>query len=422
MIIVYLLISYVVFAPLIGIFMLYHGWYSISAGTQGYDNGAFGIYLVHSIFLIMGIIWGFKILPISNKNRELIPEKNIWLLRRILKKGFLIIFMLLLIMLFLFQGYKVILGEFDKGTFRSETIGAFGLGFLAYYIIKYIIPSVLVYMVYNYKRYDEKYFKIKNSKFYLISSLLMSSLIGLSWGFKSSAIVVLLPALIVYYLNKKVKLFSLIGLSMFFFLVIYISAYLFDKENLYNISLIEFIFIRLTVIEGDTFWKVYDLIKNKEIFPFGFDYFNFLLYSFGNKILSIFSSSTPEEIIKYNYSAFLTYIVSGDIFHATSGKHNLTGTIASEGLIFLGFPLMYIFSFLAGVFSGINIKLIKVFYYAHKPKLLALSTTYFVFVTWSWLKSGGLVTLLHISNLPGLFISYFILILIEKKIVVHTRV
>lgn len=408
--IIKLLILYVIIAPFVGIILVENGWYSISAGVEGYANNAWMVYLLHSTFLIFGILVGLKIF-----NFKSITINNIYFKSKYANyKTLLFLSILLFIMLFFFQGYKVILGYLDKGNFRSEKIGVLGLGFIAFYIVKFFVPSILAYSAYYYKRRYE-YPNLKK-KFTLLILFFISGLIGFSWGFKSSAIVVMIPALIVLYMGQKIRIKNIIIMTLLFFSVVNISAYLFDRDNPYKFSLLEFIFLRMTVIEGDTFWKVYDLVKNNEVVPMGLNYFTYLIESLGSKFYSLFFSKSPDETIQYKFSAYLTYLVSGDIYQATSGEHNLTGTVASEGLLFLGFPGMLLFSIFSGIITGFNIKLIKIFYHSNKPKLLVITAVCFVFLTWSWLKGGGIVTILHISNFIGIILTYILLILLERKI------
>ncbi len=122
----------------------------------------------------------------------------------------------------------------------------------------------------------------------------------------------------------------------------------------------------------------------------------------------------PYVKIKYSFSSYLTYIVRNDLNEIATGQTNLTGTIASEGLIALGFPFMYLFSIIGALIVGINYQIIKNALIYNKPKITAISSTFFVFCTWSWLKGGDITSILHISNIIGIIFTYMMLSFLEK--------
>jgi len=408
-----LLVLYTLLAPLIGIIMVENGAYSYSSGELGYYNGASFVFLLHAL-----IFWIFfnlfkRVKYFSFSYSDSLIEKSKFIFRRRYKNFLLVMMLFFFLMLFFFGGYKIFLGTVQKGQFRSETIGIFGLGFLAYLITKFFVPSILAYLVFLYKKSGKNILRIK-FKIFLIA--ILTSFVGFIWGFKSSAIAVLLPALVIYLWKITFKKF--VSISLIFFIIIVLLAYYFDKEisQIYNISPFQLVLYRITVIEGDTFWKVWDLynlgyIKNND-FNYTYNLFNF----FGNKFLNTFIDdlSNPYTKIKYSFASFLTYVVGKDLDLATSGQHNLTGTIASEGLIAMGFPLMYLFSILGALITAINYQIIKNSILNNKPKIAAISSSFFVFGTWSWLKGGDIISMIHISNFIGIIFTYMMLSFLEK--------
>ncbi len=116
MVIIFFLVFYAIFAPLIGIILVENGWYSISAGLEGYSNGAWLIYLLHSVFLLLGIIFVYKI---QIRNRYNVSSiRHLFNQNRILFKSLSILLLFLILMLFLFKGYLTLTGvgkAFSKG-------------------------------------------------------------------------------------------------------------------------------------------------------------------------------------------------------------------------------------------------------------------------------------------------------------------
>ncbi|MBX0310942.1 MAG: hypothetical protein JHC31_03945 [Sulfurihydrogenibium sp.] len=398
---------------MVGIIMTENGAYSYSAGEFGYYNGASFVFFLHAL-----IFWIFfnlfkRIKYFSFPYSDSPIEKSKFIFTRQYKNFLLLMMLFFFLMLFFFGGYKTVLGIVNKGQFRSETIGIFGLGFLAFIITKFFAPSILAYLVFLYKKCKKNNLSLK-FKIFLIS--ILTSFIGFIWGFKSSAIVVLLPALVIYLWEFSFKKF--VSIWLIFFIIIVSSAYYYDKEisQTYNISPFQLVLYRITVIEGDTFWKVWDLYNLGYIENNDFNYTHNLLNFFGNKFLNnlVDDLNDPYAKIKYSYSSFLTYVVGGNLEQAVSGQYNLTGTIASEGLIVMGFPLMYIFSILGALIAAINYQIIKNSILNNKPKIAAISSSFFVFCTWSWLKGGDIISIIHISNFIGVIFTYTMLSFLEK--------
>ena len=410
-----ILVLYTLIAPLIGIIMVENGAYSFSSGEIGYFNGSSFVFLLHVL-----IFWIFfnlfkKIKYFSFSYSYSLIEKSKYIFRRRYNNFLIVMILFMTLMLFFFGGYKVVLGIVQKGQFRSEVIGIFGLGFLAYMINKFFIPSILAYLVFLYTKSRQDIFSI-SIKFKIFFITALTSFIGFIWGFKSSAIVVLLPALVIYLWKFSFRKF--VYISFIFFILIVLLSYYYDREisDIYNISPLQLVLYRITVIEGDTFWKVWDLYNSSNIGKNDFNYLYTLLNFFGGKILYLFLEDPTDPFlkIKYSFSSYLTYIVVNDLYYATSGQHNLTGTIASEGLIFLGFPFMYLFSIFGAFITAINYQLIKQSILNNKPKIAAISSTVFVFCTWSWLKGGDITSIIHITNFIGVIVTYFIISFLEK--------
>jgi hypothetical protein len=80
----------------------------------------------------------------------------------------------------------------------------------------------------------------------------------------------------------------------------------------------------------------------------------------------------------------------------------------------MGFPLMYLFSILGALITAINYQIIKNSILNNKPKIAAISSSFFVFGTWSWLKGGDIISIIHISNFIGIIFTYMMLSFLEK--------
>jgi hypothetical protein len=411
-----ILLAYVIIAPLLGCILLeYFEFYSYSSGQIGYYNGSWIVYLANSILLLFIASFVSK-LKLTDKTLIIRKFRYYYSKSQIksqTKKIIILSIIFLLMMLFLFQGYKTLLGTVNKGEFRSKTLGVAGLGFLAYMIFKFFIPTILAYLMFIHK------YLYKQKKYVIYLAFFLSMFSGFLWGFKSSSIIIILPALMVMFQKFEIK--HLFKLVLLFFIVVIIAGYFFDREivSSYNLSIFEFIFLRMTVIEGDTYWTIFGKIINNEIQPLYFDYFKYLLNFFGNKINSFFIDlSNPINVLNYKFASYINYVTFGDLYYATSGEHNVTATYVGEGLLFLGFPGVFLFTFLAGIIVGTNIKVFRKSLILKNGKLAAISASCFVMLTWSWLKGGDITTIFHISNLIGIILSSILLNMIEKRIII----
>jgi len=234
-----------------------------------------------------------------------------------------------------------------------------------------------------------------------------------------------LPALILIYWRIPFKKVLAFGLLFLVLLIAFAMVYDRQRIDFKNLGLSQFmappqnaitaVVYRLTVLQGDVSWKIWDMYINKEeLFP----YIPTLLSAGGNRLLFAYGSVSREqyfkEFAKYHYSTMLTYVVGDYPLEALRpGYTNFTGTVFSEGIIAGGLLGLFIFSTIAGLLAGINYKIIKYSLKNNNAVLAALASTYFVSGVFSWLYSGGIVTLFHIA-----IIIQFILIFILIELVV----
>jgi len=128
-------------------------------------------------------------------------------------------------------------------------------------ITKFFLPVLGAYASFLYLGSNKRL----RDKLKLFIILTIISLTGFLWGFKSSAIIVIVPALIIIFWD--LKFIDFIKLVFIFLLVLYFAALFYDREMLsnYGISPLQFILIRMTAIEGDGFWRIWDRFYNNEI-------------------------------------------------------------------------------------------------------------------------------------------------------------
>lgn len=384
------------------------GVISLTSYEVGYKNGASTAYLIYislvsfSYYLVQKISLSkvkLKVLDPNRYNKRLV---NLFALLANL--------IILFVILFVFGSINVLLGNIGKGEFRIS-LGFFGS--VAMGIAKWTSPALLVIGVFYYEKLAKKRY---TDKILLFVHFFVCSFMAASWGFKSFAITILIPALIV--LLKKVSFIKLLYLGIFAFSSFIFFSTVFDdtsvkfgnilgEDKLFDRidkeNALTMVAYRATVLQGDVSWITWERYQSGVEFP---SYWHTLLASFGDKISSLFLS---EEEIRYNkYSLQLTAIAAKRSVESLNGSYNVTGTVFSEGVYLGGLRGVIFLSILAGSFMGWVTKLIKYGLMANRPVLCAISAVFF-FKGLNWLNSGGIVGLIHISNL--IYVIFTILVI-----------
>ena len=404
------ILSFVLISPLIGIIMMEFGAYSLAAHEFGFPNNASLAYLLYvSLFLLA--FWlsrkiNFKLPKISllKANYRTVAILSI----------FITLFFLFLI-LFVFGGFKVLLGQLDKGAFR---IGFGFFGAFVHLMTKMFLPSILALNVFYYKKEHKTTF----NTFLLVLNFFLAFVFGASWGYKSTAIFILLPALIVMY--DKPKFLRVLFLSTIAFVVFVLFAMFFDDSkdiSLNNIDLfaetiqknpIEAILYRITVLQGDPCWKIWDLYLNGDLKNVEYSKTIYSIMGDGNmsRLLGI-NHDNYTLFIKHHFGLLLTFLCGNEPFVIAQG-YNVTGTVFTEGVIAGGIFGVIFFSIFAGFFTRVVELLLTKGYYNNLPVLTSMAATYFCFNIFTWLNGGGIEILFHISVFLGLILNYILLVIL----------
>ena len=401
------LLLFVLFSPLVGIMLMEQGAYSITLGRTGYENGAslaYGIYaFVTLAFAYLTIKTGLgripAVLAIDGPEPEAEMRNN--QVAFILTLGVNVIFLIFL--LFGAGGINVLLGQVSKGEFRTS-LG--GLGGISYLITKSLTPAMLAYLAVLYRNGERR----PSERMLLLANLGVGGLIGLCWGFKTAALWVVLPCLLVLMWQISVRRFT------WFVLVssasIVAAAYLFDRTDESFTIVLALLLMRLTVLQGDVSWGIWDSYKAGENFP---DYLPTLLPVIGDQLFALTTGISKDNYavwVDHHFDLLLTKLAGYTLDEVAAGQ-SITGTPFAEGVIALGAPLYLIFALIAGVFSGLNYNVIASSIERRRPIIAAVSSTYFCFFLWPWLNGGGVVLLFHISVWAGIIINILLLFGLE---------
>jgi hypothetical protein len=401
--------------PFAGIIAMEQGEFGGSIAEFGYRNyatEAFALFMIITFFAykLLG-----SILPRIYITRESSINDNRF--RRGLILSVFVLCIASFIILIFFGGINTILGNVDKGVFRTS-LGPFGAA--AYFILKFLAPGILaVAMV------SAKHIKTALIDYVLIISLLiLSSLVALSFGFKSGIIILLLPSLVL--VMNKLSIKNVLILSGLIVSLIFSGYYFF--ESLDNDSaefVLSLIIDRLSVLQGAVPWKLWDMLLNGEAFP---SYLNTLPAIFGDKFLSITTGITPENNAYQwvmMHSALIPTYLSGYSPDEIVNGHNNTATSFSEGILFAGYLGILIFAILGGFVIRISIYWIEKAISRCQYVSASVSACFAINCVWSWVMSGGINTIFHISVLVNFAVLYVLLKLVfeygSNKSIIHRR-
>lgn len=413
--------------PFLGIIMMEMGAYGIDVGMYGYPNGASVAYFIYILcFFITYNFFGKDKYAFSkfSKKKKINNKVNHKLIHNRFKLGIYFLLLFLLIMLFVFGGINVVLGNIGKGEFR----GSFGFfGAIPFYITKLFAPAITTFLSGQYVTYKDK---VKGILSPFLLSVFLCFLIGATWGYKSTAVMLMLPVTIVIWKNISLKKFiivSILGLSIFTAFAVFYDSREFTVDDvkttitdfsiektfdLRNLNAFSAVLYRLTVVQGNSVWRIWDLYELQVPMP---NYWKTFSSVFGDKVLAIggITRAETQDFIETHYSAATT-----DLIRKSAGNekfdYNVTVTAFTDGVLIGGMPGVIFIGLLAGYFTRLIRR--KILFYLFTQNFIALSLISVFFTSYfrSWLNSGGVTSLIHISLFVGIGITYFFLIFFEK--------
>lgn len=396
------LIFVAVLFPLMGVFLMERGAYGISIGDSGYQNGASLVYLSY-VVVLLSVFFLFK------KSYRLVSPSLLVdgsMFYRYAYRVCVLHFLMIFCMVFFFGAYSVWAGQVGKGEFRAN-LGGFGV--FAYLMAKYISPCALGYMAFLYVNSARGI----GERLVLGVGLLLGVLLGSTWGFKSTGISIILPSLLIIYWNAG--LFTFLKIGLFAFSLLLLMGFVFDDSGSV-LAAVEFLWIRLTVIQGDVSWLVWGLFNDGHEFP---SYMKTLPALMGDRLLSLFfgiSRDDYPEWVSYHYDLLINQVV-GLPLDVVEGGHNVVGTPFSEGLIMFGLPGVFFMAVLGGGISAFVYNRIQRALLVGSGISAALWASYFSFFVFSWLIGGAIVQMFHVSVFVGYMLSYFVVLFMRRLVI-----
>ncbi|HXI13979.1 MAG TPA: hypothetical protein VNM92_15245 [Thermoanaerobaculia bacterium] len=401
-------VGFALVMPLYGIWLMERGAFGWSVGRVGYPNGAAKAFALYSVVLAT-IAWLIARRAPATNTRQVTaafraPER---LFRRFSVHLMPVQLMFLGVLLFGFGGIDVWTGVRGKGEFRVG-LGTFGA--VAFMLIKYVIPALFAYAAYLYRTCRSS----SRNRLLLFTNGALAFICGTVWGYKATPISVLLPGLLLLFwrigLRQMVWLGALVAGS---FVALF---HVFDSSEYSRISALEFLWIRLTVLQGDVSWEIWDQYRSGALFP---PYLRTLTPFLGNRVFSLLTGLSASKFsvwMEYQYGFLLTYLAGVPLDLIEAG-YTVTGTPFAEGLIAAGLYGAMAFAVLGGIMTGLLYYAIAWAIARRRAAAAAILATYFCWCVFPWLVGGGVVTFFHLSVFAGLFGAYLCIAILRGGLV-----
>jgi hypothetical protein len=391
--------------PLVGIWLMEGGAYGGSVGQRGYPNGATWAYLIYYAAVAL---FTMRTLQRAGTFRLAGWRRGTYSLRRPSEINFRCTLFMVAMLAFLLYGLGGInnyYGLTNAGTFRASLTGASAA--IGSIILKYIAPAMFAFVLMTNVAWNPRL--VKSAPVVTLSIVMM--LISGSYGFKSSFVLALLPAGILYFWRSSPRVLAPLGFAA---MCAILFGYIFFANSPSIGVAVEQMTDRLFVLQGDVAWHMWTRYVDGGPFP---SYADTLLPVAGDRIFSFLTGITAadqREWIMSHFGSMMTSL-SGFSDEAIMGGHSNTGTVFSEGLIAGGIVGVLIFAVFAGALVNWLYNFID-----NKLKMndfvsAAVAAAYFVNAVMAWLLSGGIQAVVHISMLVLIPFTYVFLSMVRGR-------
>lgn len=389
-----------VLLPLIGVMQMEGGAFGNSIGMNGYPNGASVVYAMYAVVLLttyFGLHASAAVAPANAARNGTRFDAYAQLLIGL----FLLI---LLVMLFGFGGWAVWLGQVGKGKFRAN-LGPFGA--VAYQLINSVIPLLMAYAAVLYRSAQSD----ARERAWLAMLFGLTLLIGSTWGFKSTGITMLLPALVVLFwragMGRVLAVCGAIALTIVAFF------YLFDTKTDEAAGGLAFLLTRMTTLQGDVSWLLWGQHSEGASFP---PYLQTLLVFVGDTAFSSLTGITrdmPDLWADYHFDILLG-LLAGLPLSVVDEGHSIVGTPFADGLVLGGVPGVLAMALFSGLLCGVLCNMIEHSLRRGQAFRCALLATYFGIHVTTFLRSGAAVQLIHVATVVGLLLALGLCVALDR--------
>lgn len=393
-------IALTLLCPVIGVFLLELGTWGPDINEWGYPNGATLALSVYTA-LILATIW-------SAERRKLFHSFGAHAsspaphapLSTIKVVG--ILAPMAAILLFGAGGLQTILGQQGAGAFRISLTSLTGIP--AYLILKCYAPATFAYVIMERAHRGPLW----RSPPVIVAGLLLIT-IAMCFGYKTSIIMAMLPAITLLYWRAPVIKVAKLGLIASAMVVV---AYIF--MNTTYVPVFDAIWQRLFLWHGGVPWKVWGMYASGSPFP---SYANTLQAVFSDRLFTALTGITRADHTDWvmaHFNALTTFIAGYTPEYIMNHGHNNAANAFSEGLIAGGITGAIVVAVTAGLLVNALYHLIDNRLKAGDFAIAALAACYLFYALMPWMLGGGIAEIVHSSVIFGMLTAYCLLRLASK--------
>ena len=394
----YIALTFVMVLPLFGVIAMESGEISGFVDEAGAPNGASVAYSLH--LLAFAVAFFLVARRGSAKAATKVPHlpelaRNLDIYATFCAVTFAV---LAVLMVFGYGGINVLLLNVDRAEFRTS-LGPFG-AFMTV-ATKWLIPTMFAALVYA----------VSSSGWSAIRRLMVSLaalsllVVGISWGFKTTVLFMLLPTFIVVAWSVRIR--TLVWIVMAALALIFSLAIYFDQYQDTTAAL-DALILRLTALQGDLAWYTWGRVATGHATP---AYLQTFLPVLGDRTLELLtgerSSSNYANWASYYFAPAMTIWGGFPAENVQAGVTN-QATLFAESVVIGGKYFFYLISGSFGALTGLFARWIRTAIRSGNPQSAATLATFFSLTVLPWVLGNGLASLLYLINIVGGLASYVV--------------
>jgi len=392
--VLYLTLAFFMVLPLFGVMVMETGEVSPFIDEPGAANGASLAFTVHLLAFFLAFMWALRLWGHNRvaggpagTTRTTTPRRY----DNYASTCALLFAILAVMMLFVFGGINVLALSVDKAEFRIS-LGPFGA--IMTLATKWLMPAMFAALV---RAGMDQGWTGERRAIALFCGLCLC-IVGASWGFKTTIVLMLLPALILVSWRLRARAF--VALALFTLVNVVALSLFFDQHEDLGIALDALVF-RLTALQGDLAWYTWDKVAGGGDTP---GYLKTFLPVLGDGVLRQITGADPQrdyaDWASYYFGPAMTlyggYPVEGVMMGVTN-----QATIFAEALVIGGKYFFVMASAFFGLLVGWVAARLKASIDGRRYAAAATLSTFFSFTVLSWVLGNGFSSLFYLINLVG---------------------
>jgi hypothetical protein len=389
--------------PLIGMIMMERGALGPDIYAYGYPNGASLAYAAHLLAITVGYVVTFGVL-----RRTILPSRparlhtrppmlyRIAQYRWLASRALVLNLLLLAFVLFVSGAWNVVFGSMNKVEFRLNA----RFGYVAFLCRDFLSPMLSALVAFVYRRSAHR----APDALLLGANLLVTAAAGAIWGFRSTVLMMLVPAAMM--LMPRVTLVrGAAGIGGSVAVLVMFSTF---YEGYPARVALDAIVTRASVGTANSAWRIWDLASTSPVLiP---PYAPTLKSAVPTRMRRLvgFDADAPLDVSNPADYTTLATLLAKNFSQGVDASSNVTTTVFGEGLVALGARWFVLMSLAAGIVVGVVRAVFEYGQYRARPLVTVVAANYFMVSIFNWLNSGGVIVLFFLPFLINYVITYWV--------------